>query len=360
MKVAIILPMFTTGGAESVVAQLATNMDRSKFDIAVISMGPRQNHFFERKIEEAGIPVYYMDKTGSKSPRAMLRLWHLLSKMKPDVVHTHLHACFYALPWVLTHRAKMVHTIHIQPDKEFNPRKRKIMRLGVKIHKIQPVTLSKVNQQVAAELYHCDPEEYPYVNNPVELQHYWHEDRGPDGDFVFINVSRMDRRKNLSLAVRAMPEVLRRIPNAKLVLVGNGETFEELHREAAELGVQDAVVFTGEQEHPEEYLARADVYVMPSQREGLPLSVLEGMASGLPVVSTNVGGMADLVKDNGALIESNDLEALTREMIRLGEDRELWERCSAASRRIVKEFEAPACAAAYERIYTKVCPKGRR
>ena len=357
MKVAIILPMFTTGGAESVVAQLATNMDRSKFDIAVISMGPRQNHFFERKIEEAGIPVYYMDKTGSKSPRAMLRLWHLLSKMKPDVVHTHLHACFYALPWVLTHRAKMVHTIHIQPDKEFNPRKRKIMRLGVKIHKIQPVTLSKVNQQVAAELYHCDPEEYPYVNNPVELQHYWHEDRGPDGDFVFINVSRMDRRKNLSLAVRAMPEVLRRIPNAKLVLVGNGETFEELHREAAELGVQDAVVFTGEQEHPEEYLARADVYVMPSQREGLPLSVLEAMAAGLPVISTNVGGMPDLVKENGVLVADDDLQALVQEMIRFARDSGLRQRCGEISRQMVKAYDAGSCARAYTEIYQELCGK---
>lgn len=359
MKVAIILPMFTTGGAESMAAQLATNLDREQMDVEVVSIYPRQGHVFEKKVEEAGIPVHYLDKNRNKSPRTMIRLWRLLSERKPDIVHCHLYASFYALPWVLTHRAKMVHTIHIQPDREFTPLLRAILRFGAKIHKIQPVTISRVNQEIACKLYGCGPEEYPYVNNPVETQRYWHEDRGRAEDCVYINVSRLDKRKNLSLALRAMPEVLRQIPNARLVLVGNGDTFEELQQEAADLGIQDAVVFAGEQKHPEEFLAKADVYVMPSRKEGLPLSVLEAMACGLPVISTDVGGMADIVKDNGVLIEDNDLQALTREMIRFGLDASLREKCGRASQELVKAFDAKSCARAYSEIYRKICGENR-
>ena len=79
------------------------------------------------------------------------------------------------------------------------------------------------------------------------------------------------------------------------------------------------------------------------------------MASGLPVIATNVGGMADLVKDNGALIADDDLQALTREMIRFARDSALRERCGNVSREMVKDYDAKSCARAYTEIYEELC-----
>ena len=145
----------------------------------------------------------------------------------------------------------------------------------------------------------------------------------------------------------------------KLVLLGDGEDRQMLQQEAAALGVQDAVVFAGNQPKPEDYLAEADVYLITSHMEGLPLSVLEAMAAGLPVIATDVGGVADIVKDNGVLIADDDLEALTREMLRFAGDPAAREQCGNASRELVKAFDARACARAYLNIYRNIARKGR-
>ena len=356
MKVAIIVPVFCTGGAENMAAQLAVHLDKSQADVEVISMYPRQGHPFEKKIEEAGIPIHYMDKQGHASLDAMIRLWKCLSRMKPDVVHTHLYAAFYALPWVLTHRAKQVHTIHTKPDEEFSGFLRKVLRAFSRLGKLRFVVISKVNQQIACEAFHCGPEEYPCVNNPVEIERFYSGEKDPES-VTFVSVGRLNYWKNFSLALRAIQKVLSEIPNARLVIVGDGELAGDLCREAEELGVAQKVTFAGEQSKPEDFLARADVYLLTSHVEGLPLSVLEAMAAGLPVISTNVGGMPDLVKENGVLVADDDLQALVHEMIRFARDSGLRQRCGEISRQMVKAYDAESCARAYTEIYQELCGK---
>lgn len=355
MKVAIIVPVFITGGAENMAAQLAVHLDKSQVDVEVISMYPRQGHVYEKKVEDAGIPIHYLDKRGHASLGAMVRLWKCLSKMKPDVVHVHMYSVFYALPWIYTHRAHMVRTIHIQPDDEFNRFYRWLLHSGARIGKIVPVTISQLNREVALKLYRCGTELYPCVNNPVELGRFYHLSRKDSDPVAFISVGRLEERKNQILAIRALPEVIREVGRVKLVLLGEGETREELCHEAERLGVRDAVELMGNQSKPEDFLAKADVFLMTSHMEGLPLSVLEAMASGLPVIATNVGGMADLVKDNGALIADDDLQALTKEMIRFARDSALRERCGNVSREMVKDYDAKSCARAYTEIYEELC-----
>ena len=358
MKAVIVVPVFTTGGAENMAAQLAVNLDRSQVEVEVISMYPRQGHIYEKKVEDAGVPIHYLDKQGHASLGAMVRLWKLLSELKPDVVHTHIYAGFYTIPWVLAHRAVQLHTVHNHPQTEFPYLLRQFMWLCSKTGKLKYATISKMNQQLCCEYYHASPERFPYVNNPVETERFYHRE-GPTGEIRFISVGRLEPRKNQILAIRAMPEVLRQVPNAKLVLLGDGEDRAMLEGEADSLGVRDAVIFTGNQPKPEDYLAEADVYLITSHMEGLPLSVLEAMAAGLPVIATNVGGMADIVKDNGVLIADDDLQALTREMIRFAGNPAAREQCGNASRELVKAYDARACARAYLNIYRNIARKGR-
>lgn len=353
MKVVIVVPIFTTGGAENMATQLAVNLDRSQVDVEVISMYPRQGHPFEKRIEDAGIPLHYMDKQGHASLGAMVRLWRLLSELKPDVVHTHIYAGFYTIPWVMTHRAVQLHTVHTHPRTEFPYLLRQFMWLCSKTGKLKYATISKMNQELCREYYHASPERFPYVNNPVETERFYHREES-SGEIRFISVGRLEPHKNQILAIRAMPEVLRSVPKAKLVLLGDGEDRAMLEREAAALGISDAVVFAGNQTKPEDYLAEADIYLITSHMEGLPLSVLEGMAAGLPVIATNVGGMADIVKDNGVLIADDDLQALTREMIRFAGDSSLREGCGEVSRKMVKAYDARSCAQAYLKIYRDI------
>lgn len=354
MKVAIIVPVFVTGGAENMAAQLAVHLQKQGADVEVISTYPRQGHVFEEKIEKAGIPLHFMDKQSNMSIKAMLRLWKTLSAMKPDVVHSHLYASFYALPWVMTHRVKLVHTIHTRPDREFSPKLRNVLRICQKLGKVQHVAISKVNQEIACKAFDCSPESYPYINNPVETERFYRAEKKENTGITFINVCRLNHFKNLSLAIRAMADVVRELPDARLVLVGDGELRQELQQETDALGLQNNVIFAGEQSRPEDFLAKADVFVLSSNVEGLPLSVLEAMAAGLPVISTDVGGLPDLIGDNGVLVPAGDQAELTRQMLRFARDPVLRERCGRASLELVEPYRADTCARAYIRLYQSI------
>lgn len=357
MKAAIVVPAFLTGGAEHMAAQLAVQLKKQGADVEVISMYPRQGHIFEEKILAAGVPLHFMDKSGSASIGAMVRLWKTLSDLKPDVVHGHIYASFYALPWVMTHRAKLVHTIHTEPGKEFPGPLQKLLQFCAKLGKLRFVTISKANQEIACRVYGGTGEQYPYINNPVETQRFYAGERENGTAVTFVNVCRLNELKNISLAIRAMAQVVKELPDAKLVLVGDGELRQELEAETAALGLEGNVIFAGEQPNPEDYLARADVFVLSSLVEGLPLCVLEAMAAGLPVIATEVGGLPDLIGDNGALVPSEDVQALAAQMLRFARDPALRERCGKASLEAVEPFRAETCAREYARLYARVWGK---
>ena len=341
-------------------SQLAVHLDRDQVDVEVISMYPRQGHPFEKRIEDAGIPIHYLNKEGKHSFRAMMRLWKLLSQMRPDVVHTHIYATFYAIPWVLTHRVIQVHTIHTCPGHDFPRHLDMLLRGMSKIGKMILVAVSEKNRDLAREHYGISEERACFVNNPVDLERFRPGEAGENAGATFINVGRQDKNKNQAMAIRAMKRVLTEIPDAKLVLVGSGPCHEELKQLTARLCLEDAVDIVGECGDPERLLAKADVYLSTSFNEGLPLSMLEAEAAGLPVISTQVGGIGDIVQDNGVLIPPGDQEALETQMLRFGESPQLRQRCAAASRKIVKRFDADACAEQYTQIYERFRPGGRK
>lgn len=359
MKIVLVVPVFITGGAEVMVQRLAVGLKERQADVEVVSIYPRQENRLEEAVEQAGVRLHFMDKQGGKDPLAMVRLWKLLNRIRPDVIHGHLRGTFYALPWAIAHNVPLIHTIHARPEREFTPRLRSILNFFRRKGKLWFMAVSERNRDLVAEFYGLEPDEVPYVNNPVDTKRYYHRENRGDGRFVYINVGRQDGNKNQILALRALPEVLRQVPNARLILVGDGPRHDELRREAEELGIQDAVEFPGETPEPEAFLAEADVYLSTSHSEGLPLSMLEAEAAGLPVIATRVGGVPDIVRENGVLIEDNDASALAKEMIRFAKDPELVRRCGAASREIVKCYDADACAERHLQLYQRYCP-GKR
>lgn len=353
MKIVIVVPVLITGGAETMVARLAVNIDRTENEVIVISMYPKQGTVLEKMIENAGIPLYYIGKSQGGKIKALQKLWKTLSDIGPDVVHTHINAVFYALPWTIAHNVKLVHTIHTKPDVEFPPKAMAFLKAAVKLKKVALVAVSKKNADIARKYYRIDEKQITYVNNPVEISRYYRVEDRADDEIIFINVGRQDENKNQILAIRAISEVVKTVPNARLILIGNGTQHEQLREETERLGLSEIVSLLGERADAERFLAKADAYVSTSFREGLPLSVLEAMAAGLPVIATNVGGIPDIVRDNGILIESNNQEQLKNAMVLLAENPVLAREYGIKSRGIVKAFDAVACAKAYIDVYTK-------
>src|SRR5207253_10486932 len=139
----------------------------------------------------------------------------------------------------------------------------------------------------------------------------------PDGPVVMV--ARMSPEKDAESLVRAAALAARQLPAFRLEVAGDGACLPALKQLAAGLALGDHVRFLGEVRDVPALLARASLFVLPSQTEGISLTILEAMARGLPVVATCVGGNPEVVEDGrtGLLVPPRDPEALARGILRL-------------------------------------------
>lgn len=171
------------------------------------------------------------------------------------------------------------------------------------------------------------------VHNGVELREFpcreaWRRDpRAPIG---LLMVGALTRNKNQRLAL----DVLARLSDARLVLLGEGPERPHLERACIELGLADRVVWAGQQTDPAPYYRSADLCLMLSEHEGLPFALLESMASGTPVVGFPVGGVAEAIEDgiDGVLVRERSVEALARAISLLAADPDRLRRMGLAAR----------------------------
>ena len=351
MKAVILTPALITGGAETMVARLATGIKKCGNEVEVVAFSPKLDTPNELKIESAGIKIHYIYSGKASKTTEILRTAKVLSEIKPDVIHGHISATLFAIPYVLLHKCCLIHTIHTKPDIEFSPKIRRVLKFLIKLNKLTLVAVSEENHKIAKEYYIAGDDKIKYVNNPVETEKYYKDENRDNKNLVFINVSRQDVNKNQIAIVRAMPEVLMTVPNAKLILLGDGNQHDIIKKEVERLKLKGCVELPGLKENVADYLSKADIYISVSHREGLPLSMLEAMASRLPVISTNVGGVPDLIKNSGILIDDNNPTQLIAAMTDLATDGEKRTLFGNNGFEVAKQFDAVKCAKAYWEIY---------
>lgn len=174
---------------------------------------------------------------------------------------------------------------------------------------------------------------------------------------VVLTVGRLTVMKGHRHLVDAVPGLLRRVPDLAVVVLGTGHLHDELQKQAAELGVADAVHLPGHRSDARMLLDAADVFVLPSRHEGMPLVLLEAMDAGLPVVATRVIGSEEVVVDGetGLLVRPRDAQALEQALGRLLADPEARRRYGqAGQRRFHERFTAAQMTADTVRVYEQV------
>lgn len=143
---------------------------------------------------------------------------------------------------------------------------------------------------------------------------------------------RLEHIKGMDLILPAFAQLHDRIPNARLLIVGDGSLRENMYRQAEALHVQNAVEWAGRihQEQLAAFYNRMDLFWMPSRSEGFGLSALEAMACGCPVIASGVGGLPELIHDGhcGILIPAEDSHALTEQSLKVLSDPEKWQEMS--------------------------------
>ncbi len=370
IKIVHIVPMLGPGGAERVAVDLVSGLNRQRFELALISIWRRIGCELEQVLDNCNVRVEYLGKGWGFDGRTYHRLHRVLREYRPDIVHTHLHVLRYALPsLLLLKHVSSLHTVHNLAEREIEPRARCIQRYALS-HGIVPVAVSEEVARSLKQLYGI--QQCRVIPNGIPTDEYsrsqitrseWRAKEGfRDDQILFVCVARFAAQKNHALLLKAFAQGPASDPNAHLVLVGEGDLREQLEEQAKDLGLLGKVHFLGLRSDIPDVLNAMDIFVLSSDWEGNPLSVMEAMASGLPVVSTAVGGVPDLLANGkeGFLQPPGDVQGLAKSMAFLLNSAEARQSMGAAAARRTKEnFDVSRMVQSYERLYEDLMDHSR-
>ena len=350
-----VFPSFAVGGAQARFASIANHLD-DRFRHCVIALNGDIS-CRERIASTVHIdyPTIALNKGDTFGNRGIFRRY--LREAKPDVLVT---CNFGSLDWVLANTPKLVRHIHIEdgfgPDELVRqiPRRAWLRRL---LLRRSPIILPSRNLlAIAANVWRLPQKNLHYIPNGIDLARFgtaaaeilWPGNVGP----VIGTVAALRAEKNLARLVRAFALVAR-ATQCHLAIIGDGPERAILQALAAELGVADRVSFTGHVSAPEGLYRGMDIYALSSDTEQMPMTVLEAMASGLPVAGTAVGDVARMVADeNRRFIVALSDDALAASLRTLVEDRALRTALGAANRsKVVQDYNQQIMFDAYAALF---------
>jgi glycosyltransferase involved in cell wall biosynthesis len=180
-----------------------------------------------------------------------------------------------------------------------------------------------------------------------------------DGELLSLTVANFRAQKGYDVLLKAARGVADRGVPVCFVAAGDGPLRRDLERQRAELSLERHVKFLGERSDVVRLLAAADMFVLPSRYEGLPLALMEAVSMGVPVVATAVSGLPDLLTDerDALLVAPEQPEALTDAIARLAGDPDLRAGLSAGARELSERFDVRRCVLEVEAVYDQLRPE---
>ena len=355
MKILQVIPYFCFGGAETMCENLTYALAAMGHEVTVVSLYNEQTPI-ARRMEQAGVRILYLDKKLGLDLSMIPKLMKIMRREKPDAVHTHLDVIKYAVAAArLCGIRRCVHTVHNVAHKEAEGRLQKWLntvyfKLGLSV----PVALSPEVRNTIVSFYGLKEEQVPMIYNGVDLGKCLpKKDYDLSNPAQLLHIGRFNEQKNHKGLLDAFAQILKTCPGCCLELIGDGSLQEEIKQYADSLGLREKVFFLGSQTNVYPYLQDADIFLLPSIFEGMPMTIIEAMGTGLPVVASAVGGVPDMLEDGkSGMLVSCDPEEVARAVLMLLEQKDLRETLGANALRDSKRFGAEHMAQCYCDVYS--------
>jgi glycosyltransferase involved in cell wall biosynthesis len=361
VRVVEILATGTNGGAQEHLFGLMSRLDPTRYEASVVSLSAGSA---VRKLQRHGFDVTIIDDPDDDG--AVKALTAHLAALQPDVIHTHMYRAdivgtraSIALAEAGFRRPYVVSTVH--SSRVRSAEDRDLLR-KLTPHMDQLIAVSKsIERKIADE--HRTGAPVKLIYNGVDLERYDHQEPcctlrdeyGMEaGSSIVGVVARLEPEKGHQTLIEAWPHVLREVPDAYLLIVGEGSRRDFLEQWAGAHKVAHRVVFTGRRDDIPAVTAALDVAVLPSWREAQGLSVLEAMALSRPVVASDVGGIPEMIEDGvtGLLVPQDNPVALAAAIVRLLRDHALADTIARAGHDLVHDrFCIELMVKAIEQIY---------
>jgi glycosyltransferase involved in cell wall biosynthesis len=352
LRIAHVALQLETGGMERLLTEFARHADRSRFSLRFIALGKRGRMADE--IESCGWPVTALDIASGLRPSIAFQLAAKFREHGIDIVHTHnTKPLLYAGP--AARLAGVRGVIHTRHGQRHGATKRQNIAFALASRCADRMICVSKDSTRLCHGGGINSESVRTILNDIDLERF--QFSGPVMKGPALYVGRLSPEKDVASLLQAVALVVAELPNFRLQIAGTGKCLAELVAPAQLLGLNDHVEFLGEVQNVQQLMRRASVFVLPSLTEGIPLTVLEAMACGLPVVATRVGGTPEAVTDGmtGLLVPPSQPAQLADALLHIYRNPEAARRMGVAGRAVVEtHFNVREMVESYESLYSEI------
>lgn len=367
------------GGAERLAVMIATRLDSDRFEstLCLSRWPPTRSSYVDPTAEDAiatahaaGVPVLPLHRRRKVELGAWIRLESHLRRHRFDVLHAHK---FGSNVWgTIAGRAAKVPVILAHEHTwsyEGQPLRRALDRHLIARYATRFLAVSTADRRRMIEIEHIPTEKTLYIPNAIAATpptpgRNMRAELGIESDENVVGIVALLRpQKAHRVLLHAAAQLMHERPRLRVLIAGDGSEAGALRQCATDLGIAERVSFLGTRSDVPDVLSAFDVAVCCSDFEGSPLSVMEYMAAGLPIVATEVGGIPDLIDSgvHGLLVPPREPTMLAGAIRRLLDDRDLAARLGDQARiRQRSEFDFPALTARLESLYVEMLVQSGR
>ncbi len=322
----------------SLIEQMIANHDA---DIVLVTLYDEIDESFQAIIKNKGIRHYSCGKKKRIDFQASKRLRDIILLFQPDFINIHLSVMpsYYFAFGTKKRKWSIVKTFHSVPGHDLNKFSLFFENLYIKKKMIHFIGISD-------EISKGIRQKYPYANvatiyNGINIDSSINYQNTQSKEYDLVIVASLEPVKNHYLLFNAVHSITNKIKTIKLLVVGGGSKYDEYLSYIQQNGLEKNITLIGTQHNVFKHLLKSKVFVLTSNREGNPISILEAMSCGLPIVASNVGGIPDIIENgiNGFLFEAGNLDDLSSKILFLLSNRDEYETISHNNLEKSKQYD---------------------
>lgn len=363
LRVAHLIYSPAVGGSEMIAANICGQLNRSLFDPIVLFMYQGSGPMPEI-LKARNIPTYHINQTRIKRLIGPFFSVNALARLRIDILHVH-HVPNWLHIWRPARIAKIPVLILTEHAKYSISRSNKLQEACRRAARLADcfTAVSEDLKNYFVKEIDIPAKSIMVIPNGIDTTRFTPGPRNealldllPEGfgGKILISVGRLAEAKDQLTLLSAIEILKKQGRNIYLVLVGDGEMRKPLETEIVNKKLTDCVNLVGSRSDIDQLLPGADVFILSSKREGFPMSILEAMASGLPVIATKVGGIPEVIQDgkNGILVPSQDPASLANAICRVLDDSKYAKDLGQEARlTIEKNYSLKTITDAYTELY---------